>query len=288
MQAVQVATNSRETRRFVFRRPCEASFGKVPITLIDLSSTGAQAMHNEPIHPGTESRIEVSVPGASRRLSLRARVIWSRRAESSGKQKIGLAITDERFDLAADLIDQMVRMRWVEVERRPKSRPASKTLSAPAHSLDEARRALAFISKDTEAANRWIERVRETSTPTHRHPVEVLAAWELLGRTIDLEIIAFANRERESFVLSASELLDESNEPEVAISEARRALTFLAKNRTAARRWMALVRETTPESRHPVEVLAAWELLGRSVDIEVVALAHHERHSKLDATNAHE
>lgn len=277
MSAIQNTMNARETRRFVFRHPCAASFGKVPITLIDLSRSGAQAMHHEPIAPGTESQIEVAVPGASRLLSLRARVVWSRRTESSGRQQIGLAITDERFDRAADLIDQMVRMRWVTVERGPRSRPASKTLSAPAHSLDEARRALAFVSRDTPAASRWIDRVKEGWTPTDRHPVEVLAAWELLGRAIDVEIVAFAHRERETFVLSASELLDESDEPGVAISEARRALAFLARNRNAAERWLATVRATTPESRHPVEVLAAWELLGRSIDIEVVALAHRER-----------
>ena len=277
MPAVQDPVNARETRRFVFRRPCAASFGEVPITLIDLSRSGAQAMHHDPIPPGTESRIEVSVPGASRLLSLRARVVWSRRAESSGRQKIGLAITDERFDLAADLIDQMVRMRWVEVERRPGSRPAPKTFSAPSHSLDEARRALAFVSRGNAASNRWIERVRGSWTPTDRHPVEVLAAWELLGRTIDVEIVAFAHREQESFVFSASDFLDESDAPEVAIAEARRALAFLAKNRSAAARWLSFVRETTPEGHHPVEVLGAWELLGRSVDLEVVAIVHRER-----------
>ncbi len=283
MQATQETVTVRETRRFVFRRPCEASFADVPITLIDLSRSGAQAMHDSPMTPGTESRIELSVPGASRRLSLRARVVWSRRAESSGRQKIGLAITDERFDLAADLIDQMVRMRWVEVERTPKSR-TSKTFSAPAHSLDEARRALAFVAKDSAAASRWIDRVRESATPTDRHPVEVLAAWELLGRTIDVEIVAFAYRERESFVLSASELLDDGGEPDVAIAEARRALAFLARNRAAASRWLSLVRETSPADSHPVEVLAAWELLGRSVSIELVALAHRERHPAASGT----
>jgi hypothetical protein len=267
----------RETRRFVFRRPCEASFGNVPIHLIDLSRSGAQAMHNERISPGTESRIEVTVPGSSRRLSLRARVVWSRRAESSGNQKIGLAITDERFDLAADLIDQMVRMRWVEVDRQSAPRHVAKTLSVPAHTLEQARRALAFVSNDSPAARRWLDRVRACTTPTGRHPIEVLAAWELLGRSVDLELVAFARRERESFVLSAAELLDEGDGPAVASSEAARALEFLERNRAAASRWLAIVREASNDDRHPIEVLAAWELLGRSVDVEVVAIAHRER-----------
>lgn len=271
------AETVREMRRFVFRRPCEASFGDVPIRLIDLSRTGAQAMHTQRIAPGTESRIEVNVPGSSRRLSLRARVVWSRRAESSGNQKIGLAITDERFDLAADLIDQMVRMRWVEVDKQAKPRPAPKTLSGPAHSLEQARRALAFVSNDTPASRRWRDRVRACSAPAGRHPIEVLAAWELLARSIDLELVAFAHRERESFVLSAAELLDERDGPEVASAEARRALEFLARNGATAGRWFALVREAVHDDRHPIEVLAAWELLGRSVDVEVVAIAHRER-----------
>jgi hypothetical protein len=283
LASIQEDTNARESRRFVFRRPCAASFGDVPITLIDLSRSGAQAMHDRPMAPGTESRIELSVPGVARRLSLRARVVWSRRAESSGRQKIGLAITDDRFDLAADLIDQMVRMRWVAVERTPTRRPAPKLLSTPAQSLDEARRALAFVSKNSSAARRWIDRVRETASPSDRHPVEVLAAWELLGRVIDLEVIAFANRERESFVLNAAELLEECAEPEVALEEARRALAFLARNQAIASRWLSLVRETSPASDHPDEVLAAWELLGRNVAIEVVALAHGEPR---DATRA--
>lgn len=234
-------------------------------------------MPTQRIAPGTESRIEVTVPGSSRRLSLRARVVWSRRAESSGNQKIGLAITDERFDLAADLIDQMVRMRWVEVDRRATPRPSAKTISGPAHSLEQARRALAFVSNDTPAARRWRDRVRVCSSPTERHPIEVLAAWELLARSIDLELVAFAHRELESFVLSAAELLDESDGPDVASAEARRALEFLARNRATASRWLALVREASRDDRHPIEVLAAWELLGRSVDVEVVAIAHREQ-----------
>jgi hypothetical protein len=217
--SIESAVTTRETRRFVFRRPCEASFGDVPIRLIDLSRSGAQAMHTAPIAPGTESRIEVTVPGASRRLSLRARVVWSRHAESSGKQKIGLAITDDRFDLAADLIDQMVRMRWVEVDKQAKPRPASQTPAEPVKSLEQARRALSFVSNDSPAAIRWRERVRRDSFPTNSYPIEVLAAWELLGCAIDIEQVALAHRERESFVLSASELLDESDalEPETTV-----------------------------------------------------------------------
>jgi hypothetical protein len=276
--SIETATNVRETRRFVFRRPFEASFGDVPIRLIDLSRSGAQAMHAARIAPGTESRIEVTVPGASRRLSLRARVVWSRRAESSGNQKIGLAITDERFDLAADLIDQMVRMRWVEVDKQATKPGFSlKTPFAPAHSLEQARRALAFVSNDSPAANRWRDRVRASAPPSNRRPIEVLAAWELLARSIDVELVEFAHRERESFVLSASELLDEDECPDVAIAEARRALDFLARHRAIAARWFALVRDAMPDVSHPIEVLAAWELLGRSIDVEVVAIAHRER-----------
>jgi len=275
--STETATNVREMRRFIFRRPCEASFGDVPIRLIDLSRSGAQAIHTQRIAPGTESRIEVPVPGASRRLSLRARVVWSRRSESSGNQKIGLAITDERFDLAADLIDQMVRMRWVEVDKQSKQNSGPKTPFPPAQSLDEARRALAFVSNDSPAANRWRDRVRASADPTNRHPIEVLAAWELLARSIDLELIAFAHRERESFVLSAAELLDEEDGPDVAVAEARRALDFLARHRAAAARWFALVHDAMPDDSHPIEVLAAWELLGRGIDVEVVAIAHRER-----------
>lgn len=278
MSLDQSVANVRETRRFVFRRPCEASFGDVPIRLIDLSRSGAQAMHTAPIPAGTESHIELTVPGAKRRVSLRARVVWSRRAESSGSQKIGLAITDERFDLAADLIDQMVRLRWVEVERRRSARPAPKTLSGPTRSLDEARRALAFVSNDTPAALRWRERVRASALPGDRHPIEVLAAWELLGRAIDLEIVAFAHREQSSFVLSAAELLeDETAHPDVAIADAKRALDFLERNRATAARWIALVRDAMPDDRRPIEVLAAWELLGRSIDVGVVELAWRQR-----------
>jgi hypothetical protein len=275
--STETATNIRETRRFVFRRPCEASFGDVPIRLIDLSRSGAQAMHAARIAPGTESRIELTVPGASRRLSLRARVVWSRRAESSGNQKIGLAITDERFDLAADLIDHMVRMRWVEVDKQS-TKPgfSAKTPFAPAHSLEQARRALAFVSNDSPAANRWRDRVRASAPPTNRRPIEVLAAWELLARSVDVELIDFAHRERESFVLSASELLDDEG-PGLAIAEARRALDFLARHRTTAARWFSLVHDAMPDASHPIEVLAAWELLGRSIDVEVVAIAHRER-----------
>lgn len=266
-------TATRSARRFVFRKQFKAKFGEFPIRLVDLSATGAQAEHAASIAPGTESLIEIAVPGAGRRLSLRARVVWSRDEESTGVQRIGLAITDSRFDLAADLIDQMVRMRWVDVESVARPRPASKILGGAERSLEEARRALAFVAHDTPAAKRWRERVRETSTPTQRFPIEVLAAWELLAQSIDIEIVAHAYRENETFVFSGSELLADEK-ADNSLAEARRALDFLSRNSATAKRWFALVRGGKVDDRYPLEVIAAWELLGRNVDIDIIAVAH--------------
>ncbi len=194
--------NARENRRFVFRRQLAATFGDVPVTLIDLSRKGAKAEHELPLPPGVEAKIEVLVPGVRTRLSLRAKVIWSQDA-GSGARRTGLAITDERFDLAADLLDHMVRLRWVDVERNNdrNARPSARARECSQKTLEQVGRALAFVSRNSGVSRRWRQLVEASAAHTDRHPIEVLSAWELLGRGVALDVVSQVYRERQTFVL---------------------------------------------------------------------------------------
>jgi hypothetical protein len=48
----------------------------------------------------------------------------------------------------------------------------------------------------------------------------VLAAWELLGRGVALDVVAQVFRERQAFVLDAVELMDEADVVGFSIAEA--------------------------------------------------------------------
>jgi hypothetical protein len=214
--------NARENRRFVFRKQFEATFGGISITLIDLSRSGAQAEHEQPLCPGAEGAIELGVPGVRARLTLRAKVVWTRTGSATEPHRTGLAIIDGRFDLAADLLDQMVRLRWVEVERNRDTWacPASKTRSHPPEVLGKVHGALTFVGRKSAASRRWLELVAPGFAPTDCRPIEVYAAWELLGRSVSLDAVAQIHRERETFVLSASDLIEEIEDADLTLVEA--------------------------------------------------------------------
>jgi len=180
-------------RRFNFRKPLDAQFRGVSVRVLDLSETGARLTHREPLIAGLEGAFQVEVPSSRRNLTLRARVVWSR-ALRDGSFDTGLKIVDERLDRAADLLDHLVRLGWTEGR---KLHSAGNKLRGTAGDLVAARNAIDFLTKNRSASARWKRLVERDMAPSSGYPIEILAAWELLGRSIDVEVVARAHRETE-------------------------------------------------------------------------------------------
>lgn len=214
MSAVTPFTS--RVRRFTFKKALSAMFRGVPLRVVDLSEAGARVSHREPLVVGLEGPLCVEIPGSDDALTLRARVVWSR-AQDDGMLDTGLKIIDARPDRAADLLDHLVRLGWAGTS---KPREARNKLRGSDEDLRSARQALDFLRNNRSASVRWKRLVERDLVASNGYPVEILAAWELLGRAVDVEVVERAQREAEPFVLNAETLLIDDEETAFALVEA--------------------------------------------------------------------
>lgn len=194
-------------RRFTLHKSLEAHFLGVGLRIVDLSETGARAIHKEALVAGLVGLLSVRLPSSASPVALRARVVWSR-VLSDGRLETGFVIIDPRQDRAADLLDHLVRLGWAGKSQHHHAR---NKLRGSEGDLRSARQALDFLARNRSASARWKHLVERELPVTNGYPIEVLAAWELLGRTIDVEVVARAKRETEPFVLDAESLLVEED-----------------------------------------------------------------------------
>lgn len=198
-----VASEARAKKRFVLTKPMVAMFGGVGVTLLDLSQTGAQVAHSEPFDRYAEDFLVVDVPGHARQLQLRSRVVWTRR-DGAGLTS-GLVILEERADLAADFLEYLLHLKKVRSEKMqpaqvaPPPTPAVEAKKSTLEALteiDETKpviQAKEYLDRFPGAAAKWRALASRCSTPAERatHPIEVLAVWELLNRSVRLEVVEF-------------------------------------------------------------------------------------------------
>lgn len=211
-----VASFTSRIRRFTFHKALSATFRGVSLRVVDLSESGARVSHREPLVAGLEGTLCVEVPGSADDLALRAKVVWSR-VQDDGLLDTGLKIIDTRPDRAADLLDHLVRLGWAGTS---KPREAKNKLRGSDEDLRSARQALDFLTKNRSASVRWKRLVERDLVSLNGYPVEILAAWELLGRAVDVEVVERAHRETEPFVLNAETLLLDEEETDFALVEA--------------------------------------------------------------------
>lgn len=191
-------------RRFELRRPFDATFRGLVVRVVELSERGARIVHDDPLVADLIGSLVVAVPSAPL-VTLRARVVWSRALPTS-RFESGLTFAAERPDRAADLLDHLVRLGWAGTTG---PRAARNRVSDAGGDLGAARQALEFLSRNRSVSARWKRLVERDLPSTNGYPVEVVAAWELLGRAIDVETVARAHRESNPFELDGNALLEE-------------------------------------------------------------------------------
>ena len=208
----------RITERFRTAEALAGSFGSASITLIDVSATGAQIEHAQPLRIGTRARLwfkrgEVAV-------SLQAVTIWSHLSKTPNVQgkylyHSGLRIEAETrdFDYALQaLLDHGVlspdreslerkKKRALERAAEKSNRPTMKFLrpevEVPAETqllIEHARKQL--LADPTEA-QRWYQRAKYAITQgtaniagdAIRNREDVLAVWEYLERSVEISTI---------------------------------------------------------------------------------------------------
>ncbi len=209
----------RVAERFLTAEALVGSFGSASVTLLDVSASGAQIEHAQPLRIGTRARLwfkraEVAV-------SLQAVTMWSHLSKSPNAQgkylyKSGLRLeADSReFYLALQaLLDRGVispdagslekkKKRALERVAEKTNRPTVKYLrpevEIPADQQLLVEHARKQLLADPLEAQRWYQRAKYAITQggvtiaadAIRNREDVLAVWEYLERSVEISTIA--------------------------------------------------------------------------------------------------
>jgi hypothetical protein len=199
---------SRANKRFVFEQPASAKFGSVAITLLDLSMTGFQALHANPILLGRKD--DLVIPFGKQDRTLPATIRWSRAVTGAGSGKLtyrsGFLINPEDAPLASDVVDQFVVARQAffdteslekkEKARRAKMNGPSSSPSEPKADPSQAQTlhlimvARKHLRDNPRELNHWEHvAMRSCKTRPSRATLEIVTIWEFLQRRVPLDMI---------------------------------------------------------------------------------------------------
>ena len=208
----------RITERFRTAEALSGSFGSASVTLLDVSASGAQIEHAQPLRIGTRGRLwfkrgEVSV-------SLQAVTMWSHLSKTPNAQgkylyhsgvRLEADSRDFHFALQA-LLDRGVlspdresldrkRQRALERAAEKNNRPTMKYLrpeiEVPADTQLLIEHARKQLLADPMEAQRWYQRAKYAIThgtaniagDAIRSREDVLAVWEYLERSVEISTI---------------------------------------------------------------------------------------------------
>lgn len=195
----------RTKKRFIFQRPMVAKFGDAAVTLLDLSQNGARLAHVAPLRLGEDRTLIVDVPNKKQNIEMRGRVMWTH--IDAGQRLSGVRWIGDRLDLVADLLEYLLQLRQVKYDREAIQRKGTKghdatqplTARTPMEALleiDETKpviQAKQYLERNPQVARQWrMIALSAASEEEHRaHSLEVLAVWELLNRSVRVEVVEF-------------------------------------------------------------------------------------------------
>lgn len=208
----------RSAARFIITQPIPGTFGPADVNLVDLSVTGAQVEHPQPLRVGTRGRLTLRRGDAA--AAVPAIVVWShlsKTADAKGKYLYvsGLKVEGNNQELAIALnglfkqgiakrdAESLDKKRQRMLERlSAKSRPAPRliaiTTTVSADQVLLVQHARERLLANPEEASKWYNRARyaithgsaSTIPEAMRNREDVLAVWEYLERSIDVTTIA--------------------------------------------------------------------------------------------------
>jgi hypothetical protein len=181
-----------------------ATFGGEPVTLLDLSQNGARIAHRVPLRLGEDRTLVVDVPNKRQHVEMRGRVMWTH--IDAGQRLSGVRWIGDRIDLVADLLEYLLQLRQVRYDREAIQRKGTKgtepqtlTSRTPMEALleiDETKpviQAKQYLERNPQIARQWrmIALSAATEDEHRAHSLEVLAVWELLNRSVRVEVVEF-------------------------------------------------------------------------------------------------
>jgi hypothetical protein len=210
----------RQARRFVITPPIDASFVAADIKILDASACGLQVQHDDPLRLGFQGRISFAITQHDR-VAWKGTVVWSHMAktpDSRGKHPYvsGIRI-DENPTMVETALRQLVdrgsayperdsiekkRKALRDKARQRASRNSVKTITTRTADLTTDQllminHARERLQSHPDEAKKWYARARyalsedttsKVGAPMH-YREDVLAVWEYLERSVDLDKI---------------------------------------------------------------------------------------------------
>ncbi len=205
--------------RFDLNPPLEGTFGSASVALQNVGVRGAQVEHSDALRLGSEARLTVIVGGE--KIELRGRVVWSRLSKRPDPKGKYLYLSGIRFEEGAffppPALGQLARAGVARLDQRSLERkreallrrdheraghPTFKPtrLEISSDHLLMVQHARAQLQMNATEAQKWYQRARfappvldGTALPYRE---DVVAVWEYLGRSVDIEIVARAFEEK--------------------------------------------------------------------------------------------
>jgi hypothetical protein len=205
----------RRSERFVADRPIAGHFGGTDVTILDLCDSGLQVQHADPLKLAAKGRLGFTVD--EMKITVPAIVIWSRLSQNSDghgrllyRSGIRLEADIELFAkaivvLAAcgrirpdvtslDRKRRKVTQRGQEIQSRPIVVPQARSMpNIPPDQVLLVQHARDRLRDNPNEATKWYNRARyslaEGSYTNIPYREEVLAVWEYLERSIDVQTI---------------------------------------------------------------------------------------------------
>lgn len=215
--------DTRGKPRFVFTTPIDATYNAYPIRIRNISGSGAQIEHPEPLKLHSSAKLAVSVPRSSETITLRGVLVWSRLARAPDKEGKHLYRSGVKLDgqgpAVSAMVDRIITIYSGEEDRQSldrkkevlREKAAKDTLRVQAGALDSTWRripshqrqidpdkvllieqTLARLKKTPDDIPRFAGRARKALEKKGEglgEPDEMLAVWEYLDRLVPLGMV---------------------------------------------------------------------------------------------------
>jgi hypothetical protein len=211
-------TELRKSDRFVAVDPLPGTFGTTSVIIVDLAAHGAQIEHAQPLRLGSTGKLAFRLGDIN--VLIAGITIWSHLSKAPNARGKYLYRSGVRIDAAGDdlsevvtqlagggflkLDDQSMQRKKLraEAKRLARAREPHMKVLPPDHDIPPDQillieHARTRLRSDPEEARRWYNRARFALNEEHsrgiaesiRHREDVLAVWEYLERTIDINMI---------------------------------------------------------------------------------------------------
>jgi len=208
---------SRDFVRYIVQPPIAATFGPIEVFISDIAERGIKVRHADPIRIALTLQISFRLPGTTDTFKLASRVVWSHLSDMVGLNgkflyESGLRIEDDQEKSRLTLerlldtysarpeedslekkkakIEEKIRKR----EHERKVRVIRQTRQIPSDQQLMIQQARSYLKANPTEAAKWYQRGKFAISAAHKampHRDDVLAIWEYLERSVDLETISW-------------------------------------------------------------------------------------------------